>query len=350
MKKNFLRNFFCMLIFSLATISFATANGKSDAAAKDGKDTKIVIGLSQRRVAGSDWWKTMIQGSKDAAAKYGVELQVLDANGDTVQQNADVNTLINKRVKAIIIDPNDPLGLSSSINAAIEAGIPVIAVNCALDDSLLDKVYGYVVEDQVATGAKGGYLLAPIVAKRYPDLKTAEAVVIGGYPGDVLSELRGNGFMQGYDKWLAENPGKGVKLTYLPMQYGHWIPNDAMPVMRDIAVAHPDLKIVFSESDVMHAGIVQALKAAGMWDSITMAEYDGYQTTVKEMIDNPDGPVQVLATNEPYRQGYAAVEMAMRAVKGGTREGTVYVNTVAFDAKDAAKYYDAAKVLVDTLQ
>jgi len=315
-----------------------------------GAQKKIVIGLSQRRIAGSDWWKTLIQGAKDAAAAKGVELQVLDANGDTVQQNADVNTLINKGVNVIIINPNDPLGLTSSIKAAIQAKIPVIAVNCALDDSLLSKVYGYVVEDQVATGARGGYLLAPIVAQRNPGIKKAKAVVIGGYSGDVLSELRGNGFMQGYQKWISENPGKGVELEYLPMQYGHWIPNDAMPVARDIATAHPDLRVVFSESDVMHAGIVQALKAAGLWKDMTMGEYDGFQTTVKEMMDNPKGPVQVLTTNEPYRQGLAAVEMAIRAANGHAPEGTVYVTTVAFNAANAAKYYQPSKVLVDTVK
>jgi ribose transport system substrate-binding protein len=120
--------------------------------------------------------------------------------------------------------------------------------------------------------------------------------------------------------------------------------------LRDVATANPDLKVVFSECDVMHAGIVQALKAAGIWDNIVMCEYDGYETTVKEMMDNPNGPVQALTTNEPYRQGLAAVDMAMRAADGHSPEGTVYVQTVAFNAQDAAKYYDPSKVLVDTVQ
>jgi ribose transport system substrate-binding protein len=149
---------------------------------------------------------------------------------------------------------------------------------------------------------------------------------------------------------LDENPGKGVKLNYLPMQYGHWIPNDAMPVVRDIATAHPDLKVLFSESCVMQAGIEQALKAAGIWENITMVSYDGFQSVVKDMVDNPDGPVQALTTNEPYRQGLAAVEMAIRAINGGSPEGTVFVETVAFGTDDAAQYYDPSKVLVDTVQ
>jgi len=310
----------------------------------------IVIGLSQRRVAGSDWWKTLIDGAKYGASKHGVEIIVLDANGDTLRQNVDVNTLIIKQVDAIIINPNDPLGLSSSIQFAINAGIPVIAVNCALDESLTSKIYGYVVEDQIATGARGGYLLAPAVAARNPGLKEAKAVVIGGYPGDVLSDLRAEGYMKGYQQWLDDNPGKGVKLNYLPMQYGHWIPNDAMTVVRDIATAHPDLKVAFSESCVMQAGIAQAFRAAGIWEKITMSSYDGYQSVVKEMIDNPNEPIQVMTTNEPYRQGLAAVEMAMRAINGHEPEGTVFVDTVAFNVSDAAKYYDASKVLVDTVQ
>lgn len=331
-----------MLFTAMVTVS---AEGQ-----KEADDGKIVIGLSQRRVAGSDWWKTLIEGAKYAADKLGAEIIVLDANGDTVQQNKDVNTLINRQVDVIIINPNDPLGLSSSINEANKADIPVVAVNCALDDSLVPKIYGYVVEDQVATGARGGYLLAPLVAERNPGLTSAKAVIVGGYPGDVLSDLRGEGYMQGYQQWLDENPGQGVELTYLPMQYGHWIPNDAMTVVRDIATAHPDLKVVFSESCVMQAGISQALKAAGIWEDITMVSYDGFQSVVKEMIDDPEGPIQALTTNEPYRQGVAAVEMAMRAAQGGEPEGTVYVDTVAFDTSTAAQYYDESKVLVDTVQ
>ena len=104
------------------TFSSLFAQGQGEAA----DDGKIVIGLSQRRIAGSDWWKTLVDGVQYGADKHGAEVVVLDANGDTVRQNVDVNTLINRNVDAIIINANDPLGLSSSIKAANEAGIPVI--------------------------------------------------------------------------------------------------------------------------------------------------------------------------------------------------------------------------------
>ena len=61
-----------MVIFSLFTVSMLSAAGQKEAEGS-GKD-KIVIGFSQRRIAGSDWWKTLIQGAEDAAAAKGVEL------------------------------------------------------------------------------------------------------------------------------------------------------------------------------------------------------------------------------------------------------------------------------------
>jgi ribose transport system substrate-binding protein len=332
----------------IGALVFAAACSGGDGA--DGES--LTIGFSQRRIAGSDWWKTLVDGAKYAAEQEGVTLELLDANGDTVQQNSDIQTLVTKGVDAIIVNPNDPLGLKQAIDAAMAEGIPVIAVNCALDESIEKTIYGYVVEDQIATGARGGYLLAPLVAERNPDLvgKKAKAIIIGGYPGDVLSDLRAQGYMEGYQKWLDENPGKGVELEYLEMKYGEWLPEPALKVMRDVATANPDLVVVMSESCVMNSGIVQGLKAAGIYDQITMATYDGYMTSVKEMMDFPDGVLQVCTTNEPYRQGLAAVEMAIRAAKGGEPEGTVYIETVAFDTSTAADFYDAKKILVDTVQ
>lgn len=332
-----------ILVLILLVVSFGFAQGTKE------DDGKVVIGFSQRRVAGSDWWKTLIQGAEDCAAEEGVELIVLDANGDTVQQNADINTLINRGVDAIVVNPNDPRGLTSSINAAIDADIPVIAVNCALDSDLAAKIYGYVVEDEVATGAAGGYLLAQKFSERYPGVRETKGVAIAGNPGDVNSENRYEGFTSGWEQWNEDNPDKAVKINWLPLQYGNWLPNDAMPVIRDIATAHPDLQVIVSESCVMNAGIIQALDAAGIWPDCIMASYDGYQETVKTMIDNPDGPIQALVTNEPYTQGYDSIKMALRAINGGEPEGTVYVVTSALEPSEAAKYYNPDLVLINTM-
>ena len=144
--------------------------GTSSVRAEDKK--QIVIGFSQRRVAGSDWWKTLIAGATSQAEKLGVKIVVVDAGGDTVRQNSDVQTLITKGVDGVIINPNDPRGVSQAVEAVKKAGIPLVAVNSNLDPSLAKDAFCYVAEDQVATGALAGKAIAEEVGKKYKPSET----------------------------------------------------------------------------------------------------------------------------------------------------------------------------------
>jgi ribose transport system substrate-binding protein len=244
---------------------------------------QIVIGYSQRRVAGSDWWKTLIAGVTSEGEKLGVKVEVIDAGGDTVRQNSYVQTLITKGVDGVIMNANDPRGVSASVLALKNARIPLVEVNSNLDPSLAPDTFCYVAEDQIVTGAKAGKGIAEEVAKKFKPTDSIKLAIIGGYPGDVISDLRKTGFLQAYNDYFKDHPGP--KTTVLPMRYGHWLPDQALGPMRDIATANPDLKVVYSESDVMQAGIEQGLKQAGIWNDILEATYDGQMSTIKEMMD-----------------------------------------------------------------
>ena len=312
--------------------------GASDSEKATGKG--LVIGWSQRGISGSDWWKTLVAGGQAEAAKSGARIEVLDANRDTSQQNQDVQTLISKGVDVVIMNPNDPLGVASSVKALKDAGIPLVTVNSNLDKSLVSQQFCYVAEDQVSTGALAGKVIADKAVAKWGDKGQIMLVGIGGYPGDVLSELRYQGFMQGYNQVMDTHPG--VTTKQLDFKYGHWLPDQALSPIRDVATANPDLKIVYSESDVMQAGVQQALTQAGVWgNGMLEGSYDGGMESVKQMVDNPKGPLQADASNQPYDQGAEAVRMALNAYNKKTDAcpgGTKYVQTTVVTPEDAAKY------------
>ena len=129
----------------------------------------LVIGWSQRGISGSDWWKTMVAGGQHEADKIGAKLIVLDANGDTTRQNEDVQTLITKGADVVIINANDPIGVSASVRALKKAGIPLVAVNSNLDPKLVPDIYCYVAEDQFATGGKAGKVIAEKALQKWGD-------------------------------------------------------------------------------------------------------------------------------------------------------------------------------------
>jgi ribose transport system substrate-binding protein len=325
----------CVVERTDTTITLDTSGGET-----------ITIGFSQRRIAGSDWWKTLVQGVEDEAKRQGATVDVTDAGGDTVRQISDVRTLLSRQVDGVIINPNDPRGVSPAIQQATQADVPVVAVNSNLDKSLLSSAYCYVAEDQEATGALAGKAIAADVAAKFDGSDTVKMVTVGGYPGDVISDLRDNGFKQGFDAYFEENPDKEKpQVSQLPRKYGEWLPDKALPQMRDVATANPDLDVVYSESDVMHAGIKQALTQSGLYDKVLIASYDGGMNFIKEMVDNPEGPAQANASNQPYDQGVEAVRQIMAASKGTAKEescpGNVkYIETIAVTPDTAKKYYD----------
>lgn len=332
----------CSLVLALAAVvTPARADDKSS-----GKG--LVIGWSQRGISGSDWWKTMVAGGQHEADKIGAKLIVLDANGDTTRQNQDVQTLITQGADVVVINANDPIGVSSSIRSLKKNGIPVVAVNSNLDAKLVPDIFCYVAEDQFATGGKAGKVIAEKALAKWGDSGAIKLASIGGFPGDVLSDLRFNGFMDGFNKVMQAHPN--VKTTVLPMKFGEWKPDKALGPIRDMATANPDLKVMYSMSDVMQGGIVQGLKEAGVWDKgILEGSYDGGMNAIKEMVDEPKGPLQADASNQPWDQAVLAVKMAVAGYNKDPKAcptKTNYVQTTVVTPDTAKQYYNEKETYV----
>ncbi|MCU1634990.1 MAG: sugar transporter substrate-binding protein [Cryobacterium sp.] len=322
------------------------STGPSDEEKASGEG--LVIGWSQRGISGSDWWKTLVEGGESAAKEIGARIEVLDANGDTVRQNADIQTLITKGVDVVVINANDPIGVGASIAALKDAGIPVVTVNSNLDPSLVPDTFCYVAEDQEATGALAGEVAGKKAIEKFGTTGDIKVVGIGGFPGDVISDLRFNGFKKGFDSVVGAQAGLSVNV--LETKYGEWKPDKALGPIRDVATANPDLKVVYSMSDVMNGGVKEGLQQAGLWgDGIILASYDGGMVSVKEMMDNPTGPLQATASNQPWDQGATAVKMALAAFNDDTAQcpdKTLYIDTTVITPENAEQYYVPADTYV----
>lgn len=327
-------------------ITACGSGGQSDAPSADaggGEDEEtITIGFSQRRLAGSDWWATLLQGAEDKAAEINAEIIVTDAGGDTVKQNSDVQTLLTQGVDAVILNPHDPTGVAGAVNATVQDDVPLVVVNSNLSEELAASQFCYVAEDQTAVGAGLGEQIAQIATDKW-GAEPVTAVVIGGYSGETVTQLRHDGVVEGY-AGVTDAP----EITYLPIRYGEWLPDRALDPTRDVATANPDLDIVFSLSDVMLPGIKQGLQDAGILDQVVIGSYDGQMAVLKEMMDNPDGPVQANASNEPYKQGQTAVEMAVAAARGESQDdvcpgGEFFIDTFLATPESAAEFYDPSR-------
>lgn len=76
---------------------------------------------------------THINGVKAEAARYGIELSVIDANNDLTKMAEGIDNAVTNKMDAILISHGKADALTDSVTRALEAGIPVIVFDNDFD-------------------------------------------------------------------------------------------------------------------------------------------------------------------------------------------------------------------------
>lgn len=75
----------------------------------------------------------MVQLAQDYAKQLNIEILPLDGQEggqpSSTKQSADLEAAVAQGVKGIVISPNDANALAPAIQAAIDAGVPVVTVD-----------------------------------------------------------------------------------------------------------------------------------------------------------------------------------------------------------------------------
>lgn len=265
-----------------------------------------VIGVSNT-LAGNGWREQMICAAKAEALASGQVSKVIaiSKNGGPTEQIADLQSLIQQGVNAIIVNPSDRDKLNDVIDEAIAKGIVVVAV-----DQAVTAEGAYVASnDQVAYGRLGAEWLAKKLNGK----------------GNVL-------YMRGIDGVPADA--------------------DRDAGFKEVMAKYPDItfKEVFSQWDHAKGGeiAVQELGAAdydGVWtsgiDSVVIAAFDTVKKEAKPVVgaDNNEFIHQLqlgkpgAAVTNPAVIGGVGVNLALKVLDGQTVETTTLLTPEVWDAE-----------------
>ena len=94
---------------------------------------------------------------KDALTAAGYDVEILFSQGDSAKEKANVEALIAKGVKVIIICPQDGAAAAAAAEEAAAAGVKVVSYDRLIRDT--DAVDYYVTFDSIAVGAQQGQYL-----------------------------------------------------------------------------------------------------------------------------------------------------------------------------------------------
>jgi ribose transport system substrate-binding protein len=264
------------------------------AASASGKPVIAVIpkGLAQQ------FWLTVKQGADAAGAELNAEIiwQGPAKETEIAKQIGIIEDMISRKVDAIVMAACDENALVSTIQRAVDSGIPVITIDSGVKSEL---PLSFVATDNIAGAKAGAVELARLIGGEGP---VAQIPIV---PGAATSEMR----QQGFEEGMAAYPGASIVAT----QFCNSDVAKAMDVTRDMLTANPELKGIFAACEAAAIGAAQALKTVGRAGEVKLVGFDA----AKEQVDLlRDGTIHALVVQSPFQMGYQGVKAALDAING----------------------------------
>lgn len=222
----------------------APAAGGGGANDKPGK--AITIGFSSPS-ADHGWTGAIATNAKAQAGKFSdVTLDATEGTNDVNQQISAVETLISKKVDALVILPFDGKALTQVGIKAMEAGIPVVNLDRTFDSPRASRTF--IAGDNYGMGAAAGrYIAAQLKAKNVANPVIAEIQGIANLP---LTQDRSKGFA---DALAAE----GFKVSN--QVSAEFTVESGQAVTANLLQAAPKIDAIWNHDDDQGIGVLAAI-------------------------------------------------------------------------------------------
>jgi len=149
MSKKVLYNI--LAVFTIAAFVLAACGGTPPATATQAPaGTKLAVGIVLPTKDEPRWIQDETR-FKEALTKAGYDVEILFSQGDSAKEKANVEALITKGIKVLIITPQDGAAAAAAAEEAHAAGVKVISYDRLVLNT--DAVDYYVTFDSLAVGA-----------------------------------------------------------------------------------------------------------------------------------------------------------------------------------------------------
>ncbi len=297
------RNKFTLLIglVMVLAIALSACGGTTAEAPAAGESETITVAYSAPN-AGWPYIAAFINALEEkGAATDGVEVVVLSGEGDIAKQAADFDTLIAQDVDVILVCSLDGNAIVPSIQAAVDAGIPVLAVSNEPADEGKELIEGYSGPDDYVQGRIAAELMHEALGGE------GNIVIIEGTPGQSTTDLRNNGFFDQMEE-------QGSNFTILAQQTANWDPVQAKAVMEDFITAYGDeINGVFSQDDNTAAAAAEVLRDAGMIPGVAVVGTGGSKNGIQAI---KDGLLYGTMDQSPTTDAHQALDFAIMLHNG----------------------------------
>ena len=259
----------------------------------------------QKRIAGivfqeDQFFRLVLFGMRDAAAKAGVELLEANSAGRPDKEIQLVDTYIAQGVDAIVISP---LSAKASVNAlqhAKDKGIIVITYNTTIEKDLSAS---FIESDQVELGASTGRAACAYIDSMLDGKATVALLGFQSQAPEIYKQRR-----DGFVKEISRLPG-----VTIVAEQDAWLAEQAVKKAGDILTAHPAVNLIWSANEGGTVGAVMAVKNSGRTGRVAVFGTDASEQLADFLL--AEEPVlQAVTGQQPFLIGTRSIEAALTAL------------------------------------
>ncbi len=292
----------------------------------DTDDNDYTIGVVFKSLT-NPFYVEIQDGIQKEADYLGVDVS-FQAPDDDVDSDTQIEMVaqmtenyINQGVDAIILAPVGTTELAPVVKEANDADIPILLVDSLIDEDALDDCDASYVSFVSSNNYLGGQLAGQAMSDA---IELGKVAVIEGLEGQESSQDRVDGFT---DTILSLG-----NLTVVASEPADWDTDEAYSVCKSILEENPDLAGLFSVSEKMTLGAIQAIEEAGMQDQITVIGFDYLEDGQKAM---KDGEMYAAVAQEPETIGDSAIDAIVKYLNGKRVASEITTNVSLVTAEDA---------------
>jgi ribose transport system substrate-binding protein len=240
--------------------------------------------------------KAMADGAKARAKKVGVTLLVVGSNDPTAQVNA-AETYIGSKVDALIVNAIDSKAISTAVQDANKAGIPVVSLQAPPASG---KTVSVITNGLRTIGVLNGKQVVAYCATRNP----CKVGLIEGSIADQSGVTYQNGLLS-----VIKGKSNIKVVAKAPTNYDS---TEALNATQTILTAHPDVNVFFYWWSAGLLAGVEALKNAGKTGQIALVSGSAPCQSIQALLK---GETYGDVMSFPEIEGAYAVDAAVAALK-----------------------------------
>ncbi len=290
-----------VLTLGLAACSSSGGAQEDAGGGGGGAGGEVVTGGEQYTIAmvtheapGDSFWDKIRAGAEDAAAQHGIDLKY--SNNDAADQQATlIQNAIDSGVDGIATTLVTPAALAPAVQRAVDAEIPVIGFNAGIDEYEDLGALMYFGSDETVAGQA--------VGEKITEAGGAKALCVIHQQGSVALEAR----CAGVKDTFANTENIQVEGTSLP---------SVQSTLQAKLAQDPDIDWIVTLGAPYALAAMQSINAAG--SEANVATFD---LNVQAAQAIADGTLAFSVDQQPYVQGYEAVDSMWRYLSNGNDLG-----------------------------